>query len=191
MIHCCTCRAPKLKSLCLISSNISTQVLNGAISRLPMLEELELSLCSGAATASGHYSLAETCTAAAKACPLLKRLRLSKYRFHRRSAVGDSEAMEIAKMRDLRCLQLFGNSLSNVGLAAILGGCLRLESLDTCHCFNVKMNDEARVMCARLQTLRLPDDSMHGNDLSFGRPEMGPAGIPYYVLEDDHQFFPE
>ena len=98
--------------------------------------------------------------------------------------------MEIAKMRDLRCLQLLGNSISNVSLAAILGGCARLESVDIRHCFNVEMNDETRVMCARLQTLRLPDDSMHGYDLSFGRPDMGPAGIPYYVLEDDHQFFP-
>lgn len=172
-------RATGLRSLRLISCNISKQAaLNEAITRFSMLEELELSLCSGATTASGHYNLADTCTAAAKACRNLKCLRLNKYRFHRRSGYdGDSEAMEIAKMRGLRCLQLFGNSLGNAGLAAILAGCAHLESLDIRHCFNVEVNDETRVMCARLQTLKLPDDSMDGYDLSFGNPEMN-AGIP-------------
>nr|AWA44679.1 hypothetical protein SO62J10_000007 [Saccharum officinarum] len=165
------CRAPRLKSLRLITCKITTQVLTGAVTALPMLEELELSICASVAAAhqsgraSGH-SLAETCRALAKACPLLKRLRLNKYCFHRGSDVRDSEAMEITEMRGLRCLQLFGNNLSNVGLEDILGGC----SLDIRHCFNVEVNDETRLMCARLQTLRLPDNSMDGYDLSFGSP---------------------
>lgn len=155
-----------------------------------MLEELEVSIYSSGLSLSlsrffrSTVSAAEILAAAAEACPRLKDLRLNKHRFrwHAGTAGGDSEATEIAKMCGLRSLQLFGNSLSNVGLAAILRGCVRLESLDIRHCFNVKMNGEARVMCARLQTLSLPDDSMHGYDLSFGRPEMGPTGprIPYY-----------
>ncbi|OEL36961.1 F-box protein SKIP19 [Dichanthelium oligosanthes] len=175
-----SCEAPALKSLCLISCNISTQGLNGAIRRLPMLEVLELSLYS---SSGGLCNLAETCTAAAEACPLLKRLRLSKYRFHWLSGVGDSEAMEVSKMRGLRSLQLFGNSLGNAGLAAILEGCASLESLDIRHCFNVEMDNEMRAKCAaRLQTLRLPDDSMDDYDISFGSPEMNPRrpelGVP-------------
>lgn len=178
MIHCC--RAPRLKSLRLISCAISARVLIGAVTALPMLEELELSRCYGPGTASGsHYrcSDAEICSAAAKACPLLTRLRLNKHSFHW-SGARDGEAMEIAEMPGLRHLQLFGNSLSNAGLAAILGGCARLESLDIRHCFNVEVNDEIRAMCAGLHTLRLPDDSMDDYDLGFGRPEMNPGTIP-------------
>ncbi|XP_004974365.1 putative F-box/LRR-repeat protein 22 [Setaria italica] len=94
-------------------------------------KDLELSLYSGAATNHGLINLAETCAVAAEACPLLNRLRLSRYRFDWRSGgVGDGEAVGIAGMRGLRSLQIFGNSLSNAGLAAILGGCAGLESLD-------------------------------------------------------------
>jgi hypothetical protein len=192
------CRAPQLKSLRLISCyKISKHGLKEAIRKLHLLEELEVSLFSSGLSLTlarffcSAVAEAEILAAAAEACPRLKHLRLNKHRFRWHSgAAGDSEATEIAKMRGLRSLQLFGNSLSNAGLEAILRGCVRLESLDIRHCFNVKMNDEARVMCARLQTLRLPDDSMHGYELSFGRPEMCPAGIPYYVVEADHQFFP-
>jgi hypothetical protein len=67
-----------------------------------------------------------------------------------------------------------GNSLDNVGLVTILHGCVRLESLDIRHCFNVKMNDEVGAECARLQMLRLPDDSVDDYDLSFRSPD----GIP-------------
>jgi len=171
----CSCRAPQLKSLRLIScKSISKHGLNEGIRKFHMLEELELSLHSDAATTSSFFSLAETCNAAAEACPLLKRLRLNKYCFHWLSSIGDSEATEIGKMRGLQFLQLFGNSLGNVGLTTILRGCVRLESLDIRHCFNVKMNDEVRAECARLQMLRLPDDSVDDYDLSFGSPD----GIP-------------
>ncbi|GJN39458.1 hypothetical protein PR202_gb28579 [Eleusine coracana subsp. coracana] len=76
------------------------------------------------------------------ACPHLKILRLIKDAgYHRNSRLlsKDKEAMEIAKMRQLRSLQLSGNSLSNDGLAAILGGCVHLEFLDIHHCFNISM----------------------------------------------------
>lgn len=168
------CRAPQLKSLRLIScESISKQGLNLPIRKFHMLEELELSLHSGVVTTSSFFSLAETCNAAAEACPLLKRFRLNKYCFHWRSGIGDSEATEIGKMRGLQFLQLFGNSLGNDGLTTILRGCVRLESLDVRHCFNVEINDQVRAECARLQTLRLPDDSVDDYDLSFGSPERG------------------
>jgi hypothetical protein len=173
------CRAPALKSLRLISCNISTpHGLIAGIRELPMLEELELSLYSGAATNLGLCNLAGACTAAAEACPLLKRFRLSRYRFDWRGyGVGDGEAKGIAGMRGLQSLQLFGNSLGNAGLAAILGGCAGLESLDIRHCFNVKMKDDMRDMCARVKTLRLPYDSMDDYDLRFGSPWTKPRHI--------------
>nr|CAB3480280.1 unnamed protein product [Digitaria exilis] len=159
---------------------ITKQGLNGAISKLSMLEELELSLTSDTALFRSG-GLAETSAVAAGACPLLKHLRLNKYRFQWLSNVGDSEAIEVAKMRGLRSLQLFGSNLSNAGLEAILDGCVSLESLDIRHCFNVEMNDEMRGKCARLKTLKLPEDSTDGYKLSFGCPEMDP-GSPDRIL---------
>jgi hypothetical protein len=148
-----------------------------------MLEDLELSLSSEHATAIlGVCSLADACAAVAEACPLLKHLRLSRYRFNWRYGYGDDEAMRIAGMRGLRSLQLFGNNLGNAGLAAILDGCAGLESLDIRHCFNVEVDDEVRAMCARVRTLMLPRDSMDGYDRSFGSPAMEPAGY-YYDYE--------
>ncbi|CAL4997260.1 unnamed protein product [Urochloa decumbens] len=179
--------APQLKSLRLFFTScykISKRGLNVAIKKLPMLEELELSLNTSSATGSGFCSFAETCAAAAGACPLLKRLRLNKHQFHWGSDFGDSEAMEIAKMRGLQSLQLFGNSLGNAGLTAILDGCVSLESLDIRHCFNVEMDGEMGARRARLQTLRLPDDSMDDYEVSFGSPVMDP-GSP----EEERQYW--
>ncbi|CAL5007857.1 unnamed protein product [Urochloa decumbens] len=168
----------RLRSLRLLFTSchkISKRGLNGAIRKLPMLEELELSLNSSSATGSGFCSFAEACAAAAGPCPLLKRLRLNKHEFHWGSNIGDSEAMEIAKMRGLQTLQLFSNSLGNAGLVAILEGCVGLQSLDIRHCFNVEMNDKMRAKCTRLQTLRLLEDSMDDYELSFGSPVMDPG----------------
>ncbi|KAF8662530.1 hypothetical protein HU200_056126 [Digitaria exilis] len=170
------CRAPQLKSLRLTLTPLNVickQDLNDAISKFTMLEELELSLASDDTALYSSGSLAKTCAVAAVACPL-KCFRLNKYRFHWQSQFGDDEAMEIARMPGLRSLQLFGNSLSNASLAAILDGCVSLVSLDIRHCFNVKMNEEMRAKCARLQTLRLPEDSMDDYELSFGCPKMEP-----------------
>ncbi|CAL4997245.1 unnamed protein product [Urochloa decumbens] len=170
--------ASQLKSLRLLFTtcySISRRGLNRAIRKLPMLEELELSLNSSSATRSGFCSFAEACATAAGACPLLKRLRLNKHSFHWESDIGDTEAMEIAKMRGLQTLQLFSNSLGNAGLVAILEGCVGLQSLDIRHCFNVEMNDKMRAKCARLQTLRLLEDSMDDYELSFGSPVMDPG----------------
>ncbi|XP_062196260.1 putative F-box/LRR-repeat protein 23 [Phragmites australis] len=169
--------APMLKSLRLIScNNISTYRIDEAISKFPLLEELELSLYTS--IAAGLYDLGD-------ACPLLTRLRLSRDRFRRRRGVDDSEAKDIARMRGLCSLQLFGNSLGNAGLATILDGCRRLESLDIRHCFNVLMDDEMRSRCARVKTLRLPDDSMEDYDLRFDSPDMDSGSMLEYSFRGD------
>ncbi|GJN09470.1 hypothetical protein PR202_ga27479 [Eleusine coracana subsp. coracana] len=146
--------APMLKSLRLISCEMSTVSLSIDIKRFPLLEELELSLHSSESFDNTYM----VCAAAAKACPHLKILRLIKdagYHWNSRVLNKDKEAMEIAKMRQLRSLQLSGNSLSNDGLAAILGGCVHLEFLDIHPCFNISMrSDSMYVRCARIRTFR-------------------------------------
>ena len=156
-----------LKSLRLISCNgILPHRLNEVIRKLPLLEELELS----------HYhrgSIATCLTGVGAACPLLTRLRLSHDRFYyfRPGVTGGSEAAEIAAMPGMRSLELFANSLGNGDLAAILDGCRRLEHLDIRHCFNVTMDDgEMRARCARVKTVRMPEDSMEGYDLRYASP---------------------
>ena len=156
-----------LKSLRLISCNgILPHRLNEVIRKLPLLEELELS----------HYhrgSIATCLAGVGAACPLLKRLLLRHDRFYyfRPGVTGGSEAAEIAAMPGLRSLELFANSLGNGDLAAILDGCRRLEHLDIRHCFNVTMDDgEMRARCARVKTVRMPEDSMEGYDLRYASP---------------------
>jgi hypothetical protein len=94
-------------------------------------------------------------------CPNLKRFRLTKNVFvsiEGGSHDKDEEAKEIANMQEPRSLQLFNyRELTNAGMAAILDGCLNLESLDILQCFNVKM-DRATICakCPRIETLKLP-----------------------------------
>uniref|UniRef100_A0ACD5XD08 Uncharacterized protein n=1 Tax=Avena sativa TaxID=4498 RepID=A0ACD5XD08_AVESA len=169
-------RAPSLKSLRLISChNFSDEGLTEAIVKFPLLEELELSLCSNVGE-SGVFGVI------GKACPQLKRFRFSKDEFYDFEAIGydrDDEAMGITAMHELRSLQLFGNCLTNKGLSAILDNCLHLESLDIRHCFNVNMDDTLRAKCARISTLRLPHDS-HDYDFQVHEPIWAGSGSDYY-----------
>ncbi|KAL6658882.1 hypothetical protein ACP70R_002922 [Stipagrostis hirtigluma subsp. patula] len=167
--------APGLKSLRLIDcDDISTHRIHQAIRRFPLLEELELSLGLGTCSV-GLDGVGD-------ACPLLTRLRLSRDCFHLRRGADDGEATAIAGMRGLRSLQLFGNRLGNAGLAAILDGCARLDSLDIRHCFNVKVDDDDGMgrRCGRIRTLRLPRDSTEDYDIEFGNPDM--------ELEQDREY---
>ncbi|GJN39459.1 hypothetical protein PR202_gb28580 [Eleusine coracana subsp. coracana] len=141
--------------------------LKEAIPKFPQLEELELSLHTDM-----FNDMYEVCAAAAEACPLLKTLRLNKQRYHCNSRVEDKEAMEIGKMHGLRSLQLFGNSLGNDGLAAILDGCPQLEYLDVRHCFSIRMDrDNMQNRCARIWTFKLPNDPMDDYNLPFRSPK--------------------
>ncbi|XP_037427952.1 putative F-box/LRR-repeat protein 23 [Triticum dicoccoides] len=151
--------APSLKSLRLIECHdIVDLALKLVITKFPMLEELELSNCM--------HRFPETLEVVGDACPLLKRFRLSQRSFYS-ECVDDSAAMAIAKMPELRSLQLTANSLTNSGLELILNGCPLLESLDIRSCYHVCMDDEMQAKCARIKTLRHPEDSMDDYDMSF------------------------
>ncbi|KAL6843349.1 hypothetical protein ACP4OV_027062 [Aristida adscensionis] len=155
--------SPGLKSLRLIScGDVTDRGLTKAVMELPLLEELELSLCYDIQHSPGVYE------AIAKACPLLKQFSLNK-RF-RCAKSKDKDALEIAKMHGLRSLQLLGNALSNDGLSSILGSCHKLEALDIRHCFNVKMDQTLLTKCAGIKTLRLPDDPTDDCDLRCFTP---------------------
>ncbi|MCL7024868.1 hypothetical protein MKW94_002823 [Papaver nudicaule] len=122
-----------------------------------MLEKLEICRCSFTQDAIKTVG---------KACPLLKSFRLD-CRGTRRRIECDEEALGIAEsMPELRHLHLFGNLLSNVGLRAILDGCLHLESLDLRQCFNVNVEGDLLKSCReRHIKLRLPNDSTDDYEL--------------------------
>ena len=137
-----------------------------------MLEELEISNY-------GVHKFSSTCFAVGYSCPHLKRLRLSSPRFYKWKPrwVG-REVKGITRMRGLRSLQLFAQSIGTDGLASILDNCTKLESLDIRHCFNVEMGDEMVARCSMFETLKLPYDSTEDYDLEFSAPEMDPNQIP-------------
>ncbi|KAJ1267668.1 hypothetical protein BS78_07G075100 [Paspalum vaginatum] len=150
-------RAPSVKRLCIIScKDVSNHGFEEAIKKVPLLEEHGLSLCPNIYE---RYVFETT----GKSCPKLTRFRRSQNRIHRHedsASFKDKEAMGIATMAGLRSLNLFGNTLTNGGLAAILDSCPHLETLDIRHCFNIIINMDytLRAKCAGLKTLRFPED---------------------------------
>ncbi|RZC66152.1 hypothetical protein C5167_009845 [Papaver somniferum] len=145
----------ELRCLRLVSSyQIRGGALMNVAKKAVMLEELEIRHCS---------LLEDTLLAVGNACPQLKTLRLNSrsYRGAHVETHCDNEALAIAgNMPELRHLRLFGNNLTNVGLKAILDGCLHLESLDLRQCFNVNLEGDLLRSCGdRLIKLRLPNDS--------------------------------
>ncbi|VAH83114.1 hypothetical protein VPH35_054543 [Triticum aestivum] len=172
--------APSLKSLRLISCyKFSDEALMEAIVKFPLLEELELALCSNVGE-SGVLGVV------GKACPQLKSFRLIKDVLYDSEASDydkDDEAMGIATMRGLRSLQLFGNDLTNKGLTTILDNCCHLEFLDIRHCFNVYMDNTLRTKCARISTLWLilPKLGDVGMREQFIRPQASDRGFPRII----------
>jgi hypothetical protein len=116
-------------------------------------------------------------------CPQLKQFRLNKKRFDVTVWVKENYVQGIATMHGLRTLQLFSNILTNTGLETILDNCPHLESLDIRHCFNVGMDETLLLKCARIKTLRLPDDPTDDYDLEVQSP------IRTYVPREEYMCY--
>ncbi|KAM3393531.1 hypothetical protein ACQJBY_014320 [Aegilops geniculata] len=172
-----------LKSLRLINCMWINDRISHNISHLVMLEELEISNCN-------FNKFSSTCSAVGYCCPHLKRFRLSSSCFIKRPVWGaiDCEVEGITLMRGLRSLQLFAQTISTTGLAAILDSCVQIDSLDIRHCFHVEMGDELMSRCSKFETLRLPHDSTDDYDLEFSAPDMNtesPRPRPVRNYRDD------
>ncbi|KAI3913908.1 hypothetical protein MKW92_030085 [Papaver armeniacum] len=117
-----------------------------------LLEELDICYC----TFSGDKL--DMLKTVGKGCPQLKSFRLNYRGYMGPDRVCDDEALAIAQnMPQLHHLHLFGNKLTNVGLKAILDGCLHLESLDLRQCFNVNLEGDLLKSCGdRLIKVKLP-----------------------------------
>ncbi|CAH8384009.1 unnamed protein product [Eruca vesicaria subsp. sativa] len=127
-----------------------------AVSRLPLLEELEVS----------HCSLSEECRlrVVGQSCPNLKTFKKNGSGFRGpRHEFDDVFALAIAETMPRLChLELVGDRLSDVGLKAILNGCPNLEHLDLHKCFNVELVGDLETRCIeRIKVVRRPNDSIH------------------------------
>ncbi|XP_003580962.3 putative F-box/LRR-repeat protein 23 [Brachypodium distachyon] len=169
-----------LKSLRMISCERITDRLSNSIPWFYKLEELEISNCDPGAFSS-------TCIVVGNSCPNMKRFRLSSPRFYkRRRRRIDCEVEGITRMRGLRSLQLFAQTISTDGLSSILNSCVQLESLDIRHCFNIEMEEEMVARCSRFRSLKLPYDSTHDYDLEFSAPDMRLESPRAMTYEDYH-----
>ncbi|KAK6932116.1 F-box domain [Dillenia turbinata] len=148
-----TARASNLKRLRLVKCRIFYEGLIDAAKKLPLLEDLEISLSLWSFTR-------ESLEVVGRCCPRLRTLKYNKWGYRRPLEECDEDALAIAEsMPELCYLQLFGNKLTNDGLQAILVGCPHLEYLDLRQCFNITLPGDLGRRCAeRLKTLRLPND---------------------------------
>ncbi|XP_025679085.1 putative F-box/LRR-repeat protein 23 [Arachis hypogaea] len=104
--------------------------------KLPLLEELEITLCKHVTSVALEVI--------GRGCPLLKSLKFN----HNNCCSSKEDAFAIAQnMPNLRHLQLVNSCLDNDGVSAILDGCRFLESLDLRWCDNVNLEGRLRKMC--------------------------------------------
>lgn len=186
-------RCPHIRSLRLVSCYcISDLGLIEAVSKFPLLEELDISFCSLSK---------ETLEAVGSCCPHLKSLKLNDKGYRCPKIVCDDEAIAIAENMPKLChLEIFGNKLSNDGLEAILDGCPHLESLDLRQCFNINLVGNLQKRCAeRIKVMQYPDDSIKDGEFDtdflehYGSSEedypSGISDIEFVSDEDDYYEF--
>jgi hypothetical protein len=167
------CRAPSLRRLRLeFFYKVTNEGFVEAIRKFPLLEELELRNCHGIKDPRVFELVAEV-------CPGMKHFRHAIYRstsswgYYRYDIArpdNNVEALAIAGMHKLRSLQLFMNTLTNEGLAAIIDNCPDLELLDLRSCGNIVMDEAMRTKCARIKRkiIRLRNFEDDGEDFEVG-----------------------
>ncbi|XP_062096289.1 F-box protein SKIP19-like [Humulus lupulus] len=139
--------------------DVSDEGLIEAIEKLPLLEELDLTLCS---FSENFIEALGNC------CPHFRTLKLNSQAHKLPDMDPDEEkdfnedVIAIGKyLPGLRHLQLIGSSMTNMGLQAILDGCPNLESLDLRQCLNINLKENLGKRCAeQIKLIRLPYDPL-------------------------------
>ncbi|CAM0911056.1 unnamed protein product [Alopecurus aequalis] len=137
-------RSASLKSLSLDYCNVSNEAFTELIIKLPLLEELLISLCP--------FVDGDAYEVTSRACAQLKRLMLRQglYGGEREGPLG------IETMHELRYLTLVGSDITTEELVAIIDGCPHLERLCVRNCCNIVVDGALRAKCSRINTLILP-----------------------------------
>lgn len=137
-------RSASLKSLSLDYCDVSNEAFTELIIKLPLLEELLISLCP--------FVEGDAYEVTSRACAQLKRLMLRQgsYGGEREGPLG------IEMMHELRYLTLVGSDITTEELVAIVDGCPHLERLCVRNCCNIVVDGALRAKCSRIKTLILP-----------------------------------
>ncbi|CAO2164087.1 unnamed protein product [Urochloa humidicola] len=151
-------RANSLKSLHLSCLDVPNEVLNMAVKKYPLLEDLKLKYVS----IPSDNMLISVC----QACPRLKKLHLTFIPCP--DSIDDEQlVLEIIKggipiMSELLSLELFHCDITTEGLKSILDNCPQLESLHITGSFEYhEMDEELQMKCSRVKNLTIPRFSIH------------------------------
>ncbi|XP_027774855.1 putative F-box/LRR-repeat protein 23 [Solanum pennellii] len=113
-----------------------------AAKNLPLFEELHIHLT---------FISEEDIESVGRYCPLLNSFTLNASEYDtpvNLISADDGQALAISKsMPELRHLALIANTLTNVGLEAILDGCPHLVSLDLRCCYNIDLEGDLGKRC--------------------------------------------
>lgn len=150
-----------MKRLHLLCLDIPNEVLNVAVKKHPLLEDLELVYVN----TPSEDMLKSVC----QACPHLMKLKLSFSASCNDDCGVDEELVleiiegEIPKMSNLQSLELFECDLTTKGLTTILDNCPMLQSLHITGSFEYyNMDDVLQKKCDRVRSLSIPKYSIHG-----------------------------
>ncbi|CAH1424420.1 unnamed protein product [Lactuca virosa] len=142
-------RSSQLKRLEFVSHNCDIRWnWTQALKKFPMLEELNL------------YRIqisTEAIETAGRCCPMLKTLKVNQESCMFWHGGTDEKSLMIRNrtakaigenLHDLRHLELIGNTMTDIGLQAILDGCHRLESLDLRLCLYINLKGDMGKKCS-------------------------------------------
>lgn len=179
-------RASHLTRLEIASCKRVNETWTEALKKFSSLEELSL-----------HNTVisAEAIETVGRHSPLLKILKVNQSAQHLDETIRNDLSIAIGKnLHELRHLELIGNSMTNIGLEAILNGCPHLEFLDLRKCEYVDVNTDLGKKCLRqIKYLILPNDSLHKfsyvyeTDNDYDDFGVGYPDGPYEECYDDYE----
>lgn len=136
-------RSPCLKSLSLMSCDVSSEGFIHLVTKSPLLEELLISQCPK--ITGDAYEVTGI------ACVHLKRFMLRRLVFDVKWG-----AHGIATMHQLRYLTIVGGNINNEELRTVIDSCPHIERLCVRLCFNMVVDDALRARCDKIKTVIFP-----------------------------------
>ncbi|XP_045820239.1 putative F-box/LRR-repeat protein 23 [Trifolium pratense] len=179
LLQCIARNGSNLGSMRLVTcQRISEKGFSEAVRKLSRLEELDISLCNNLSK--------DALKVIGISCPLLKSLKFDRGWCASIRGADDSEALIISETMARLCrLDIQGNTLTDVGLVAILDKCPLLEYLDIQDCYNLSLSESLRKRCIeQIKNLQLPIlDNFEDFDYEY---DVNRDTNWFYMLDDSY-----